>query len=79
MRPLRQFAVLLASTVVLASCGLVGEPDAVPPESHLLGQLDRPGTGSYYLRPFGRPMIEAFLGGPLVGGAQLVVAPAVLS
>ena len=31
MRPLRQFAVLLASTVVLASCGLAGEPDAVPP------------------------------------------------
>jgi monoamine oxidase len=43
----------------------LSEPDAVPPESHLLGQLDRPGTGSYYLRPFGRPVIEAFLGGAL--------------
>jgi monoamine oxidase len=43
----------------------LSEPDAVPPESHLLGQLDRAGTGSYYLRPFGRPVIEAFLGGAL--------------
>lgn len=43
----------------------MSEPDALPPESHLLGQLDRAGTGSYYLRPFGRPMIEAFLGGAL--------------
>jgi monoamine oxidase len=43
----------------------LSEPDAVPAESHLLGQLDRAGTGSYYLRPFGRPIIEAFLGGSL--------------
>lgn len=43
----------------------LSEPDAVPAESHLLGQLDRAGTGSYYLRPFGRPVIEAFLGGAL--------------
>lgn len=43
----------------------LSEPDAVPAESHLLGQLDRAGTGSYYLRPFGRPVIEAFFGGAL--------------
>jgi len=43
----------------------LSEVDAVPAESHLLGQLDRAGTGSYYLRPFGRPVIEAFLGGGL--------------
>lgn len=43
----------------------LSEPDAVPAESHLLGQLDRPGTGSYYLRPFGRPLVEVFLGGTL--------------
>ncbi len=36
---------------------------AVPPESHLLGGFDRAGTGSYYLRPFGRPVIECYLGG----------------
>jgi monoamine oxidase len=51
----------LANKVFLA----MSEPDAVPAESHLLGQLDRAGTGSYYLRPFGRPVIEAFLGGAL--------------
>jgi monoamine oxidase len=43
----------------------LAEPDAVPPESHLLGRLDRAGTGSYYLRPFGRPVVEGFLGGAL--------------
>ena len=31
MRPPRQFAVLLASVAVLSSCGLLGEPEAVPP------------------------------------------------
>jgi monoamine oxidase len=41
----------------------MAEPDAVPPESHVIGQIDRAGTGSYYLRPFGRPFVEAFLGG----------------
>ena len=35
----------------------------MPPESHLLGRYDRTATGSYYLRPFGRPVIECFLGG----------------
>lgn len=43
----------------------LAKPDAVPPESHLLGRLDRAATGSYYLRPFGRPIIECFLGGAL--------------
>jgi monoamine oxidase len=41
------------------------EPDAVPPESHLLGRFDSARTGSYYLRPFGRPVVECFLGGLL--------------
>jgi pimeloyl-ACP methyl ester carboxylesterase len=31
MRPPRQFAVLVASIAVLSSCGLLGEPEAVPP------------------------------------------------
>jgi monoamine oxidase len=51
----------LADKVYLA----LAEPEAVPPESHLLGRLDRAGTGSYYLRSFGRPIIESFLGGAL--------------
>ena len=43
----------------------LAEPDAVPPESHLLGHFDSVRTGSYYLRPFGRPVVECFLGGVL--------------
>jgi monoamine oxidase len=37
--------------------------DAVPPETHLLGNPHTALTGSYYLRPFGRPLIECFFGG----------------
>jgi monoamine oxidase len=43
----------------------LADPDAVPSESHLLGRLDRAETGSYYLRPFGRPVIECYLGGTM--------------
>ena len=43
----------------------LAEPEAVPPESHLLGRFDSARTGSYYLRPFGRPVVECFLGGIL--------------
>ena len=41
----------------------LADPSAVPPESHLLGRVDRAATGSYYLRPFGLPVIECYLGG----------------
>lgn len=41
----------------------LAEPEAVPPESHLLGRFDSTRTASYYLRPFGRPIVECFLGG----------------
>lgn len=37
--------------------------DAVPPETHLVGDPRSALTGSYYLRPFGRPVIECFFGG----------------
>ena len=33
------------------------------PESHVLGDLRDPTTGAYYIRPFGWPIIECFLGG----------------
>lgn len=36
---------------------------SVDADSHLLGNPHRSRTGSYYLRPFGRPVIEAFVGG----------------
>jgi len=41
----------------------MADPEAVPPESHLLGNPHRARTGSYYIRPLGRPVIECFLGG----------------
>lgn len=41
----------------------LADRDAVPPESHLLGDPHRAGTGSYYLWPFGRGVIECFFGG----------------
>jgi monoamine oxidase len=34
-------------------------------ESRLFGRTDRCGTGVYHLRPFGRPLIEAYFGGRL--------------
>jgi monoamine oxidase len=34
-----------------------------PKDSHLYGAIDRARTGTYHLRPFGRPLIEAYFGG----------------
>src|SRR5690606_10315481 len=34
-------------------------------DSRLFGRTDRSATAVYHLRPFGRPMIEAFFGGRL--------------
>lgn len=39
------------------------EPSLFEHESHLFGDPWRTDTGSYHLRPFGRPVIEAYLGG----------------
>ena len=39
------------------------EPEAFPAETMVNGAADRTGTGGYHLRPFGRPVIEAFFGG----------------
>jgi len=36
---------------------------SLPAESHLTGDPHAAGTGSYYICPFGRPLIEAFFGG----------------
>ncbi|WP_303543838.1 flavin monoamine oxidase family protein [Sphingomonas natans] len=41
----------------------VPEPNDLPENGHLLGSPRRAATGSYYLRPFGHPVIEVFLGG----------------
>jgi monoamine oxidase len=34
-----------------------------PKDSHLYGALDSGRTGSYHVRPFGRPLIEVYFGG----------------
>jgi monoamine oxidase len=39
------------------------QPDAFPKGGHFFGTATRPDAGGYHLRPFGRPVIEAFLGG----------------
>ncbi len=38
-------------------------PEAFGREQHLWGRTDTADTGSYYLRPLGRPVIEAYFGG----------------
>jgi monoamine oxidase len=42
----------------------VDAPD-LPAGGHLFGDPDSSATGSYHLRPFGRPLIEGFFGGRL--------------
>jgi monoamine oxidase len=37
--------------------------DDLPPERRVYGATDRAATGSYHLRPFGRPVIEGYFGG----------------
>ena len=45
-------------------------PESVPVEGHLFGRSDRTETGSYHLRPLGRPYIEVFLGGRCARGLE---------
>ena len=49
----------LADKVYLALDGA----EEFPKDSHLYGAIDRVGMGTYHLRPFGRPLIEAFFAG----------------
>ncbi len=42
---------------------LLDRPEPFEPDTQLLGDPNDPATGSYYLRPFGRPVIECFFGG----------------
>ncbi|WAJ27191.1 flavin monoamine oxidase family protein [Antarcticirhabdus aurantiaca] len=51
----------LANKVFLALDA--ADVEALPSDGHLFGRTDRAETGSYHLRPFGRPYIECFLGG----------------
>jgi monoamine oxidase len=41
----------------------IDAPDGFPNETRVFGAIDRAATGSYHLRPFGRPVIEGYFGG----------------
>jgi monoamine oxidase len=43
----------------------VDAADELPLEGRVYGAVDRTATGSYHLRPFGRPLIEGYFGGAL--------------
>ncbi len=47
----------------------LGDGHGLEPETHLIGNPRDAATGSYYLMPFGRPVIEGFYGG---GGAAML-------
>src|SRR5581483_6519822 len=39
------------------------QAEEFPKDSRVFGHTDRAETGAYHVRPFGRPMIEVYLGG----------------
>lgn len=41
------------------------QPEMFPVDGHFFGDWKSAATGSYHLRPFGHPVIEVFLAGPL--------------
>jgi monoamine oxidase len=43
----------------------IDDPRDLPEGIRLFGAVDRAATGSYHLRPFGRPIIEGYFGGEL--------------
>ena len=49
----------------------LAEADEFPVEQMVAGRTDTADTGSYTLRPFGRPMIEGFFGGDLAAALEL--------
>jgi len=51
----------LADKLVLA----LDPPDRLPKDAHLFGAVNRADTGSYHLRPLGRPVIECYFAGRL--------------
>src|SRR6202040_1847731 len=59
----------------------VEAPELLPMDGHLIGDSNKTATGSYHLRPFGRPLIEGFFGGRLAhdleaaGPARFSISP----
>ncbi len=48
----------------------LSDPDALPSEVMVSGRTDTADTGSYTLRPLGRPLIEGFFGGDLAAALE---------
>lgn len=43
----------------------LANPEALPADTHMLGSTSRGATGTYQLRPFGAPVVEAYFAGDL--------------
>lgn len=56
----------VADKLVLA----LRQPEDLEVDGHFFGRTDRSETGSYHLRPFGRPLIEGFFGGRLAAALE---------
>jgi monoamine oxidase len=54
--------------------GFDGAAPDVPADSHVLGSTQRIATGSYQLRPHGRPVIAAYFGGELARELEMAGA-----
>jgi monoamine oxidase len=48
---------------------LTGEQE-FSPDCHLFGRLDSAETGSYHIRPFGRPLVEGYFGGDFAAALE---------
>lgn len=65
----------LANKLFLA----VDPPEDLPRDGHLMGSAQRTATGSYQIRPFGRPLIEAYFAGQLAQDLEREGAAAAFS
>jgi monoamine oxidase len=54
----------------------LSDADEFEKDSRVFGRTDRTGTATYHFRPFGRPQIEAYFGGPLAVELEAAGVPA---
>jgi monoamine oxidase len=54
-------------------------PESLPLDTHLIGSLHDSATGTYQIRPFGTPVIEAYFGGQLAYDLEKAGEAAALS
>ncbi|ARQ13056.1 amine oxidase protein (plasmid) [Rhizobium etli] len=55
------------------------DPEALPADTHMLGSTSRGATGTYQLRPFGAPVVEAYFAGDLAHDLERAGAKAAFS